>query len=128
MTEDIKIGMSRKSTWVVTSDDTAAAYKTGGLEVFSTPAMVALMEESAFLLLKDNPLCLDSVGIEMNIRHTRACGVGAKVYSVATVEKIDGSRVVFSVMAGDEKGEIGSGTHIRYIIDPERFMKKVNNN
>ncbi|HNY05045.1 MAG TPA: thioesterase family protein [Candidatus Egerieousia sp.] len=123
---EIKIGMSRKSEKVVTDKDTAAAYKTGGQEVFSTPAMIALMEESAFLLLKESPLGLDSVGTEMNIKHTRACGVGAKVYSIARVEKVDGNKVVFSVSAGDEKGEIGGGAHTRYIIDPVRFMKKIN--
>ena len=123
---EIKIGMSRKSEKVVTDKDTAAAYKTGGQEVFSTPAMIALMEESAFLLLKESPLGLDSVGTEMNIKHTRACGVGAKVYSIARVEKVDGNKVVFSVSAGDEKGEIGGGAHTRYIIDPVRFMKKFN--
>ena len=123
---EIEIGMSRKSEKVVTDKDTAAAYKTGGQEVFSTPAMIALMEESAFLLLKEVPLGLDSVGTEMNIKHTRACGVGAKVYSIAKIEKVDGNKVVFSVSAGDEKGEIGSGVHTRYIIDPVRFMKKIN--
>ncbi|MCI1721002.1 MAG: thioesterase family protein [Bacteroidales bacterium] len=126
MIENIKIGMSRRSERVVTDKDTAAAYKTGGQEVFSTPAMIALMEESAFLLLKESPVGEDSVGTEMNIKHTRACGVGAKVYSIAKVEKIDGNKVVFSVSAGDEKGEIGCGTHTRYIIDPVRFMKKIN--
>ena len=123
---EIKIGMSRRSDKIVTDKDTAAAYKTGGQEVFSTPAMIALMEESAFLLLKESPLGLDSVGTEMDIKHTRACGVGAKVYSIAKVEKVDGNGVVFSVSAKDEKGEIGSGAHTRYIIDPVRFMKKIN--
>lgn len=123
---EIKIGMFRRSEKIVTDKDTAAAYKTGGQEVFSTPAMIALMEESAFLLLKESPLGLDSVGTAMDIKHTRACGVGAKVYSIAKVEKVDGNRVVFSVSAGDEEGEIGSGAHTRYIIDPVRFMKKIN--
>lgn len=103
--------------------DTAIAHKSGGLPVYATPAMIGLMENAAFTLLKNDGK--DSVGTEMNVKHTRACLVGAKVHAVATVTSVSGNWVNFNVQAFDEKGEIGSGVHTRYIIDPEKFMNKL---
>ena len=104
--------------------DTAIVHKSGGLPVYATPAMIALMENAAFSLLKNEDK--DSVGTEMNVKHTRACLVGAKVYAEATVTGVNGNWVTFNVAAYDEKGEIGNGNHTRYIIDPEKFMAKLN--
>ena len=104
--------------------DTAIVHKSGGLPVYATPAMIALMENAAFSLLKNEEK--DSVGTEMNVKHTRACLVGAKVHAVATVTGVNGNWVNFNVAAYDEKGEIGNGTHTRYVIDPVKFMAKLN--
>ena len=99
-------------------------YKSGGLPVYATPAMVALMENAAFTLLKNEDK--DSVGTQMNVNHTRACLVGSNVYAIATVTGVNGNWVNFNVAAFDGKGEIGNGTHTRYIIDAEKFMAKLN--
>ncbi len=107
----------------VAEKDTAIAHGSGGLEVYATPAMIALMENTAFTLLKNDGS--DSVGTEMNVKHTRACLVGAKVYAIATVTGCNGNWVNFNVAAFDEKGEIGNGIHTRYIIDAEKFMGKL---
>ncbi len=107
----------------VSDKDTAIAHGSGGLEVFATPAMIALMENAAYTLLKNEGA--DSVGTEMNVKHTRACLAGAKVYATATVTGCSGNWVNFEVAAFDEKGEIGNGTHTRYIIDAIKFMAKL---
>ncbi len=104
--------------------DTAIVHKSGGLPVYATPAMIALMENAAFSLLKNEDK--DSVGTEMNVKHTRACLVGARVYAQATVTGVNGNWVTFNVAAFDEKGEIGNGNHTRYVIDPVKFMAKLN--
>lgn len=104
--------------------DTAIVHKSGGLPVYATPAMIALMENAAFSLLKNEDK--DSVGTEMNVKHTRACLVGASVYAQATVTGVNGNWVTFNVAAFDEKGEIGNGNHTRYVIDPVKFMAKLN--
>jgi predicted thioesterase len=108
----------------VQESDTAIVHKSGGLPVYATPAMIALMENAAFSLLKNEEK--DSVGTEMNVKHTRACLVGAEVYAVATVTGVNGNWVNFNVAAFDGKGEIGSGNHTRYVIDPVKFMSKLN--
>ena len=108
----------------VQESDTAIVHKSGGLPVYATPAMIALMENAAFTLLKNEGK--DSVGTEMNVKHTRACLVGAEVYAVATVTGVNGNWVNFNVAAFDGKGEIGNGNHTRYVIDPIKFMSKLN--
>ena len=61
----------------------------------------------------------------MNIKHTRATPLGANVYAEAELIEIDNKKLTFSVVAFDEMGEIGRGTHMRYIINPAKFMDKI---
>ena len=123
MIEDLKIGMTNTAHRVVTDQSTAAAAGTGAMAVFSTPSMISMMEKASFMLLKK--LGLDSVGTGVNIQHLRACLPGTEVWAEAEVENIDRRAVFFKVTAYDAKGEIGKGTHSRFIIDPEKFMKKL---
>lgn len=122
--EDIKAGLQNRAEMIVTENDTAATYKSGALDVFATPGMIALMECSAFRLLEKYGAA--SVGTEINVQHLRACLPGAKVWADATITEINGNWVKFDVAAYDEKGEIGKGTHTRYIVDAEKFMAKLN--
>jgi len=111
---------------LVTETDTASYYGSGLLNVFATPGMVALMEKSAHLLAKLSlPQTQDTVGIEINVKHTRATPLGAKVYAQAILIAIEGKKLTFSVKAFDNLGEIGSGNHVRYIINPAKFMEKL---
>lgn len=109
----------------VAEKDTAIAHKSGGLPVFATPGMIALMESAAFNLLKQDKYNLDSVGTEINVKHNRACLVGTKVWAEAVVTNVNGNWVNFNISAYDSKGEIGNGNHTRYIIDAEKFLNKL---
>lgn len=110
----------------VTKDDTALKYDSGLVEVFATPAMVALMESAAYRLVAP---CLPeghgTVGIEISTTHVKATPVGMKVRATATLVSIEGRVLGFEVIARDEEGEIGRGTHIRSIINTEKFMAKL---
>ena len=125
-TSNITRGMTASQEMIVTHKDTAAAHGSGKLEVFATPAMVCLMENTAIKCLKgalgDQE---DTVGVAINVKHVKATAVGKKVVCRATVEEIDGRRVRFAVEAWDEESEIGAGTHDRVIINPEKFMEKI---
>ncbi len=121
--ENIKPGMECRADMTVTSEDTARAYHSGALEVFATPGMIALMECASFELLQKEGA--DSVGTELNVQHLRACLPGTDVWAIATVVEINGNWVKFNVAAYDQKGEIGKGTHTRYIVDAEKFMAKL---
>lgn len=119
----IEKGMQNRADMTVTQNDTAKSYHSGALEVFATPGMIALMECASFELLQKEGA--DSVGTELNVQHLRACLPGTDVWAIAQIEEVNGNWVKFNVAAYDNKGEIGKGTHTRYIIDPEKFMAKL---
>jgi predicted thioesterase len=119
-------GRSFSQEMIVTSKDTAAAHGSGKLDVFATPALVCLMENTALKCLKgvlDDQE--DTVGIAIDVKHVKATGVGKKVSCRATIDEVDGRRVRFAIEAWDESGTIASAVHERFVIDPERFMKKI---
>lgn len=123
MRENIKKGLQNRVDMTVTQNDTAKSYRSGALEVFATPGMIALMECASFELLSKEGA--DSVGTEINVQHSRACLPGTKVWAIAEIEEVNGNWVKFNIAAYDSNGEIGKGTHTRYIIDPEKFMAKL---
>ncbi len=120
------IDRSASVTTIVTEHNTAKALGSGSLDVFATPMMIALMERAACECLADTlEPGQTSVGISVDIEHTAASPLGAKITAIATIARIDGRKIEFDVSANDASGEIGRGTHERFIIDKERFMAKV---
>lgn len=122
----IKIGVRGYAQTIVTVSNTAKSMGSGNLEVFATPSMVALMEQAAVnaLELSDDQ---SSVGTSLNITHSAATALGVKISATAELIEIDRRRLVFSVEASDEAGQIGVGKHERFIIDQEPFLNKVKN-
>jgi fluoroacetyl-CoA thioesterase len=119
----IKEGLTHIEEMTVSRNDTAASYGSGLVEVFATPAMIALMEKTALKTVTDHlPEGYNTVGIEVCVRHLKATAVGGKVSCEAILERVDGRKLHFSVIARDEKNIIGNGTHVRYIINEKDFM------
>lgn len=111
---------------IVSKKDTALEMGSGNLEVFATPAMVALMENTSVkCIAKELEKGHDTVGILINTSHIKATGLGCKVWCKSTVANVEGKKISFEIEAWDEKGKIGIATHDRYIINPERFMSKL---
>lgn len=121
----IEIGQRQELSETVTEKNVAAAVGSGGLPVYATPAMIALMERTAFTLLQEH---LDegqsSVGTAVNIKHLSATPIGLTVRSVAELVEIDRKRFSFKVEAFDDQGKIGEGTHERFVIKSEDFLAK----
>lgn len=125
MFEAIQIGCRAEKSLVVGDEHTAARVGSGGLPVFATPQMVALMETAA--VAAADPLLprgYQTVGIQVNISHLAATPVGGKVTARAELVEIEGRKLIFRVEAYDEAGKIGEGTHQRFIIEVARFMQK----
>lgn len=122
----MEIGLKYESQTVVSSGNTALTLGSGDMAVFATPAMVALMENAAMLAVKDSlPEGSTTVGVEMQTSHVKASALGAKVTASATLVEVDGRRLTFDVKAWDEKGVIGEGRHVRFVVDRERFLSKL---
>lgn len=122
----IKVGLSKSCTTTVVESNTAAAVASGDMKVFATPMMVALMENAALTALA--PYLNEgesTVGISVNVKHTRASAIGRNITATATVTEVDGRRIAFEVVAKDDLGEIGRGTHERFIVNKEKFLGKL---
>ena len=123
----INVGIKGKAEVLVTKENTAAVMKSGSLEVFATPALVALMEEAACNALEnDLEEGTTTVGIKMNVKHIAATPVGMKVNATATVIEVDDRKITFQIEAQDEKDVIGKAAHSRFIVKKDRFMEKAN--
>ena len=123
---EINIGKTFTQEITVRREDTAAALGSGKLEVFATPAMVALMENTAIRCL-EGALDADSdtVGIAIDVKHVKATPVGRPVRCVATVTEVDGRRVRFAIEASDDVAVIGTAIHDRFVVNPVKFMSKL---
>lgn len=119
-------GLSARSAATVAAGNTAAAMGSGDLAVFATPAMVALMENAAMAAVASAlPEGSTTVGAEMNVTHIKPSGPGAEITATAVLTEIEGRKLTFNVGARDAGGMIGEGIHIRYIVDREKFMAKL---
>ena len=119
-------GLSATTRTTVTAANTAAAMGSGDLPVFATPALVALMEHAAMMAVAAAlPEGATTVGAEMNTPHIKPSGLGAEITASAVVTEVDGRKIVFTVGARDGEGPIGEGTHVRFVVDRERFLAKV---
>jgi Predicted thioesterase len=122
----IPVGIKGKEEAVVAAETTAVYYGSGLVEVYATPAMVALMEKTCLTsVLPCLPEGFGTVGVKVDIVHTRATPVGMKVTCESTLVAVDRRRLVFEVVACDEKGEIGRGRHERFLIETGKFMEKL---
>lgn len=123
---DIKIG-SKKERTIKTDSNQTTSFLWEGENVLSTPSMISEMEETCRLLLKEYYLKdkeWDSVGTIVNIKHLAATPVGSKIKLNATVDSVDGRKVMFNVDVYDELEKIGEGKHERFIINIPRFRSK----
>ncbi len=114
-TEEITVG----------ENDLATVLGSGSVAVFSTPSMIALMERTSLKLVQQYlPEGHTTVGIEVSVKHLRATPPGMKVSCRSKLTGVDGNKLSFELEASDERGRIGVGSHVRYIVETDRFVKK----
>jgi fluoroacetyl-CoA thioesterase len=119
-------GLFAEFKHMVSDTDTASHWGSGGLPVFSTPALVGLMESAAVVALRGQlPPGQTTVGGHIDVHHLAATPVGMQVRARAELMAIDGRRLVFKIQAWDDHELIGEADHDRFLVDEARFMAKV---
>lgn len=123
--EMIEPGVKGRSEIVVTENLTARAIGSGELDVYATPAMIALIEETAWksvtAYLRPGE---GTVGTKLDISHVSATPIGQKVTCETEVIEVDRRRIVFQATVSDGCGLIGEGVHERFVVENERFIRK----
>ena len=122
----VEVGLKHTSELTVTDAVTAARMGSGDMPVLATPAMMALMENAAMLAVADElPEGSTTVGGHIASSHLRPSKIGEVVRAVAEVTKVDGRKIEFNVSAYSGDVLLGEGTHLRFVVDRERFMSKI---
>jgi fluoroacetyl-CoA thioesterase len=124
---DLRAGATASGSVTVGPEHFASRIFRGAPDVFSTPDLGGLVEATAAGLIQQH---LDpgqmTVGTNIVINHTAATPPGLSVTVTVEVASVEGRRVDFTWSARDEREEVGSGTHQRFVVDAERFMKRLN--
>ena len=122
----IEVGLKHTSELTVNESVTAIRMGSGDMPVLATPAMMALMEHAAmFAVAAELPEGCTTVGGHIESSHLKPSKIGANVTATAEVTKVDGKKIEFKVSAYSGDTLLGEGTHLRFIVDRERFMSKL---
>lgn len=120
-------GIRGTASQLVTSENTAKTMGSGTLDVFATPALVALAEKCCWQSVAS---ALDegcgSVGTKLELEHTAPTPVGMTVTCESELIAVEGRKLTFRVELCDEKGAVGHGTHERFVINDAKFAAKAN--
>ena len=123
---NLKIGMLGEARTKVTDENTAIKYGSGAVGVFATPAMIGLMENASINSVDSYlPKGYATVGTKVEIKHIAATPIGMEVVARSELLEIDGLKLKFKIEARDDREKIGEGTHTRYVIKLEEFLKRI---
>ena len=104
----LEAGIRGKQNVTVTPENTAKTMGSGTLNVFATPALVALAEKTCWMSVAD---ALDegcgSVGTKLELEHTAPTPVGMTVTCESELTAVEGRKLVFKVSLYDEKRPCG---------------------
>ncbi len=110
---------------VVTDADTAIAFGSGNVAVLATPRVVALVEEASIKAIDGRlPDGYTSVGMRVQLDHLQPNAVGSKVTGEATLERVEGKRLTFTVAVNDSRGLVAAGRVTRIVVEIEPFLHK----
>ena len=122
----LKEGLSYTSTLTVSDDKTAIAVGSGDMPVLATPMMMALMENAAMLAVAPElEEGMTTVGGHIESSHVKPSKVGAVVSATATLTKVEGKKLYFDIVAKMGEDVIGEGTHLRFIVNKDKFLQKL---
>ena len=121
----LRPGLTGHATLRVGDADTALGIGSGDVPVLGTPRLIALCEEATCRAV-DGELGAPATTVAMRVQfdHLSPSSVGSKVSAEATLEKVEGRRLVFSVSAKDAAGLLGAGKVTRIVVDRGTFLRR----
>ena len=123
---NITVGMQGTESVLVTPPLTVKHFMPAMPAVYGTPMMIYLMEVAAANAIHPHlPVGWVSVGADVNVRHLAATPLGRTVTATGTVIEINDRLIRFRVEAHDGVRLIGEGTHLRGVINLEKFEAKL---
>lgn len=134
MKDTLQPGLEHELTFTITEAKTVPALYPESSEframpdVFATGYMVGLIEWACIQAV--NPF-LDwpveqTVGTHIDVSHIAATPPGLEVTAKVKLVEVDGRRLMFEVEAHDGIDLIARGMHERFVIDKEKFDRKMN--
>jgi len=119
-------GLSARIELKVAEVDTADALRTGTVPVLATPRLIALCEEASCQAI-DGYLteACTSVAKRLQFDHLVPVGVGGVVWAEATLDRIEGRRLVFTLSVSENGGLVAAGKLIRVVVNRESFLSHV---
>ena len=120
MKVDLAPGITRTQSYETTLEMRARQLEA---DVFSTPAMIGLMERTCVELtepyLDENE---QTVGLHVDVYHLAPTKIGQSVTVTAELLAVKDNKIRYSVSATNDKGvKIGAGHHRRAVINTKRF-------
>ncbi len=123
----LEVGTKGTASVLVTEENSAKTMGSGTLDVFATPAMIALMERTCWTSVANQlEPGWGTVGISLDIAHSAPTPLSMTVTCESELVAVEGRKLTFQVVARDDAGEIGRGTHQRFMVQNEKFQKKAN--
>lgn len=124
--ENLKVGLKGVAQTIVNEENSAVRFAKPMVPAFATPMLVSLIDSAAINAVKDYlPEGYITVATKISIAHIAATPLGMTVTAEATLVDIFQNRLTFEVAAFDEMEKVGEGTVERYIIDLEKFTRKM---
>ncbi|HEY3140672.1 MAG TPA: thioesterase family protein [Acidimicrobiales bacterium] len=118
-------GLAAKVVLEVGPNDTALALRSGEVPVLATPRLIALCEEATLEAVAGHiPEGRTTVGMRVQFDHLAPTAVGTSVTAEATLERVEGRRLTFTVSATDDRGLVGAGKVTRVVVDVDQFLQK----
>jgi predicted thioesterase len=118
-------GLSARIVHDVAEEDSALSCGSGDVPVLATPRVVALCEQASVAAIAGHlPDECTSVGMRVQLDHLAPTAIGREVTAEATLEKVEGRRLTFTVAVRDARSLVAAGKVTRVIVDRTAFLSK----
>lgn len=123
---NIPLNLCNEEKEIVNANNVATVVGSGSVEVFATPAMIALMEKTANNSLRNHlPEGCVTVGVEINTKHIKASAIGKEIVCKSELIKVDGKKLFFNISAYEGEDLIGQASHTRVVVNKEKFLNNL---